>query len=434
MRILVIGTLQSEVTAAIAIAREHKASVFHAPDIESALNVLRSGKSVELALVDVRLPIGELVGKLSVERISVSIAAYGINADSKAAADAITAGAKEYVPFPPDRALIAAILEAAAEESTTVIYSSEAMKQAVALADQIAPSNAGVLITGESGTGKEVIARYIHKKSKRAHAPFIPVNCAAIPENLLESEMFGHEKGSFTGAAHRRIGKFEEASGGTLLLDEISEMDTRLQAKLLRAVQERVIDRVGGSNPVKVDIRILATSNRDLQKEVKEGRFREDLFFRLNVIHLHLPALRERAEDIDTFAKHFIKQYSTLNDTLPLPLTREALQKLKDYHWPGNVRELENALHRAVLFSIGKQAIAPDSIVLSSQTQATPSARGMIGRSMDSVEQELILGTLDHCLGNRSQAAKILGISIRTLRNKLNQYKIERKGAAGGAG
>ena len=205
------------------------------------------------------------------------------------------------------------MLAAVADESHQLVYEDEAMGAVLALADQIAGSEASILITGESGTGKEVLARYVHRKSLRADKPFISVNCAAIPENLLESELFGHEKGAFTGAIARRIGKFEEANGGTLLLDEISEMDARLQAKLLRAIQEREIDRVGGTKPVKVDIRIIATSNRDLAEAVKHGTFREDLLYRLNVVNLRLPALRERPKDIRALAHHFARKYAEAN-------------------------------------------------------------------------------------------------------------------------
>jgi DNA-binding NtrC family response regulator len=199
------------------------------------------------------------------------------------------------------------------------------------------------------------MARYVHAKSRRAKAPFISVNCAAIPENLLESELFGHEKGAFTGAVARRVGKFEEANGGTLLLDEISEMDARLQAKLLRAIQEREIDRVGGSKPVKVDIRILATSNRDLAQAVKDGTFREDLLYRLNVVNLRLPPLRERPGDVITLCEHFVKKYSAANGVAEKPISAEAKRRLIAHRWPGNVRELENAMHRAVLLSPGAE-------------------------------------------------------------------------------
>lgn len=280
-----------------------------------------------------------------------------------------------------------------------------------------------------------MLARHVHQKSNRGSRPFVSVNCAAIPEALLESELFGHEKGAFTGAIARRIGRFEEANGGTLLLDEISEMDVRLQSKLLRALQERVIDRVGGSSPVKVDIRVLATSNRNLLDEVKKGTFREDLFYRLNVVHLRLPPLRERPADILELAGHFAKKYAEVNGLPVRPLSREAQGLVRENPWRGNVRELENTLHRAVLLAAGNE-IGPDAIltpegetisaaigpVERAAQVAEAATRGLVGRTVAQVECDLILDTLDHCLGNRTHAAKILGISIRTLRNKLNEY------------
>lgn len=269
---------------------------------------------------------------------------------------------------------------------------------------------------------------------------FISINCAAIPEHLLESELFGHEKGAFTGAVARRVGKFEEANGGTLMLDEISEMDVRLQAKLLRALQERVIDRVGGSRPVPVDIRIIATSNRDLAEEVRAGTFREDLLYRLNVVNLKLPALRERPADILELASHFVGIYARANGTKALPISQEGRQLLLGNPWKGNVRELENTMHRAVLLSSGAEIDAdairmPDGSPIATgagqQTAARAAhaaeaaSRDMVGRTVADVERDLILDTLDHCLGNRTHAARILGISIRTLRNKLNLYTKE---------
>src|SRR5262249_40563061 len=252
------------------------------------------------------------------------------------------------------------------------------MAHVVKLVQQIAPSDASVLITGESGTGKEVIARYVHQRSSRSRAPFISVNCAAIPENLLESELFGHEKGAFTGAVARRIGKFEEASGGTLLLDEISEMDVRLQAKLLRAIQERVIDRVGGTKPVAVNIRIIATSNRNLVEAVREGTFREDLLFRLNVVNLKIPPLRERPADVLELAQHFIAKYSAANGVPVRTLSAEARRALVLNRWPGNVRELENTIHRAGLLAAGSEIdmdaiLTPDGTRLD-QTKQMPAA------------------------------------------------------------
>jgi DNA-binding NtrC family response regulator len=335
--------------------------------------------------------------------------------------------------------LIAAVLAAVADESHQLIYEDESMGAVIALADQVAGSDASILITGESGTGKEVMARYIHRKSSRADKPFISVNCAAIPENLLESELFGHEKGAFTGAIARRVGKFEEAHGGTLLLDEISEMDARLQAKLLRAIQEREIDRVGGTKPVKVDIRIVATSNRDLADSVKRGTFREDLLYRLNVVNLRLPSLRERPKDILALARHFAHKYAEANGVPFRPIASTTERLLIGHGWRGNVRELENTLHRAVLLANGPE-ISSEAIRLPDGTQvgaqiggsgpvsaavqaaSVVATRGLVGRTVADVERDLILDTLDHCLGNRTHAANILGISIRTLRNKLREY------------
>ncbi len=312
------------------------------------------------------------------------------------------------------------------------------MENVVKLSAQIATSEASILITGESGTGKEMLARYVHQKSPRAKKAFISVNCAAIPESLLESELFGHEKGSFTGAVARRIGKFEEANGGTLLLDEITEMDARLQAKLLRALQERVIDRVGGGKPVPVDIRVIATSNRNLVEEVKNGNFREDLLYRLNVVNLKIPPLRERPADILELAEHFGRRYADANGLPVRPISAEARAELKTAKWPGNVRELENTIHRAVLLATGAEIDAasirlPDGSRLSEARGPAAQAamiadqitQGLVGRTVASVERELILDTLKHCFGNRTHAANILGISIRTLRNKLNEYMAE---------
>src|SRR3569833_426603 len=358
-----------------------------------------------------------------------------------AAAAAIHAGAKEYIPLPPDPELIAAVLAAVANDSRDLVYRDEAMARVIKLAQQIAGSDASVMITGESGTGKEVLARYVHSRSGRSKRPFISVNCAAIPENLLESELFGHEKGAFTGAIARRIGYFEEANRGTLLLDEISEMDARLQAKLLRAIQEREIDRVGGTKPVKVDIRIIGTSNRDLTEAVRHGTFREDLLYRLNVVNLRIPALRERPRDIQALARHFANKYATANGLPYRPIAPVTERLLAGHPWRGNVRELENTIHRAVLLASGPyiqpEAIrlpdgsqvtnAPSSSGLSAPVQAAVNnavavTRGLVGRTVADVERDLLLDTLAHCLGTRTHAANILDISIRTLRNKLREY------------
>lgn len=435
MRLLIVGTLKGQLTTATKIAIDNGASVTHAADNEQAMRVLRGGKGADLLLADVALDIRDLVMRLEAEHIHVPIVACGIASDARAAVAAIHAGAKEYIPLPPDPELIAAVLAAVANDSRELVYRDEAMAKVVKLAQQIAGSEASVMITGESGTGKEVLARYVHSRSNRAKKPFISINCAAIPEHLLESELFGHEKGAFTGAVARRIGKFEEASGGTLLLDEISEMDVRL-VKLLRAIQERVIDRVGGKSPVPVDIRILATSNRNLAEAVREGTFREDLLFRLNVVNLKIP-LRERPADILELAQHFAKKYADANGVPLRPLSAEARRVLTTNRWPGNVRELENTIHRAVLMAQGDE-IGPEAIITPDgdrldQTKTPPAVahatfaaeqvtRALVGRTVADVERDLILETLKHCLGNRTHAANILGISIRTLRNKLNEY------------
>jgi DNA-binding NtrC family response regulator len=433
MRLLIVGPLGGQISAATKIAMDLGAKVAHVDAVEQATAALRAGRGADLLMVDARLDIAALIAANEAEHIVVPVVAAGVGVDPATAARAIRQGAREYISLPPDAELIGAILAAVAQDPTTMIAEDPAMRQVAALADQVAGSDASILITGESGVGKEVMARYVHRKSKRKAGPFIAINCAAIPENLLESELFGHEKNAFTGAVARRIGKFEEANGGTLLLDEISEMELRLQAKLLRAIQERVIDRVGGGKPVPVDIRILATSNRDLAQAVRDGDFREDLLFRLNVVNLRIPPLRERLGDITALATHFIDKYGKANGRPALRLGPAALKEVLAHPWRGNVRELENTMHRAVLLSsdaeIGPEAIrAPDGAPVGGRGEDRASraveaaARTLVGRTVSEVEQDLILETLTHCLGNRTHAATILGISIRTLRNKLKAY------------
>ncbi|MCC7038524.1 MAG: sigma-54-dependent Fis family transcriptional regulator [Alphaproteobacteria bacterium] len=442
MRLMIVGSLNGQISTAGKIAISRGAKVTHTEDAEQALGALRSGRGADLIMIDVKQDIAGFIAQLKEERFVVPVVACGINTDAATAVRAIKAGAKEYIPLPPNAELIAAVLQAVTEESNAMIAGDASMKAILQVADRVAPSDATILITGESGTGKEVMSRYIHQKSKRANGPFISINCAAIPESLLESELFGHEKGAFTGAVARRTGKFEEANGGTLLLDEVSEMHPSLQAKLLRAIQERVIDRVGGNAPVKVDIRLIATSNRDMEQTVREGKFREDLYFRLNVINLALPPLRERPADIVPLASMFAAKYSEQNGIPNKRLSPAATEKLRAHHWQGNVRELENTMHRAVLVS-QEAEIEPTAIMLAGQKAASvaqtaaatakavekaaaPASNGdqpaLVGRTVADVERELILNTLDHCLGNRTHAANILGISIRTLRNKLKEY------------
>lgn len=347
-----------------------------------------------------------------------------------------------------------------AKDSTgpKIVGQNPALARVMKLARQVAPSKATVLITGESGTGKEMFARYLHAQSKRANGPFIAVNCAALPEHLLESELFGHEKGAFTGAIARKPGKFELAAGGTILLDEISEMDLALQAKLLRVLQEGEIDRVGGTETISVDVRVLATTNRDLEEWVKEGKFRQDLYFRLNVIPLRLPSLRDRGNDILELARFFINMYVHEYELPYTPLSEEAAIWLKEYNFPGNVRELQNLMERAVLLANG-QPIMPAHFLLENadwplfeneETEipeaeditedinyqqssiigqkagslaALPESLGGAVIPLHEMERIMIAKGLAQTSGNRTQAAELLGISVRTLRNKLNEYR-----------
>ncbi|MDC9701480.1 MAG: sigma-54 dependent transcriptional regulator [Alphaproteobacteria bacterium] len=443
MRLLIIGTLKGQLTIATRMAMDQGANVIHAENREIALRVLRAGRGADLLMVDVEEDIGALIQQLTTERIHVPVIACGVGNNAHAAMNAIRTGAREYIPLPPDSEMIAAVLTAVSDDTHEMIYRDQNMALLIQMAEKIAPSNASILITGESGTGKEVVAHHVHRKSKRAGKPFISLNCAAIPETLLESELFGHEKGAFTGAISRRIGKFEEADQGTILLDEISEMDLRLQAKLLRAIQERVIDRVGGRQPVSIDIRIISTSNRNLEEMSRDGTFRQDLLYRLNVVNLQIPPLRQRPGDIIRLANHFVQKYSKLND-LPLRSFSKAMRNwLVANPWPGNVRELENTIHRAVLLSKTDEidietSSTPEDIkrnktatqILKQENQESINSKEttlhLVGQTVARVERDLILNTLHHCLGNRTHTATILGISIRTLRNKLKQYSDEK--------
>lgn len=313
-----------------------------------------------------------------------------------------------------------------------IITNDAVMIRLLEIAEAVAKSDASVLVQGESGTGKELVARLIHTASPRASQAFVAVNCAALPSTLLESELFGHERGAFTGAQARKIGKFELAHGGTLLLDEVSEMELALQAKLLRVLQEREVDRVGGRDPIHVDVRVVATTNRNLEAMIAEGKFRQDLFYRLNVIPLTLPPLRERRGDVKLLVEHFMRQY--LKDNAP-QIPDAVLRALLGYRWPGNVRELQNAVQRAAILSLGAELQeshffldnAARSVPLAAQVEVMPQQeedRLVIrsGTTVYEMERALIQETLRATSNNRTQAAKLLGISIRTLRNKLHEY------------
>ncbi|MEI6125803.1 MAG: sigma-54 dependent transcriptional regulator [Pseudomonadota bacterium] len=308
------------------------------------------------------------------------------------------------------------------EVKREIITRDTEMLRIISMATDIAASNSTVLIYGESGTGKELIAHLIHENSPRREKPFVAVNCAAIPDNLLESELFGHEKGSFTGAAFRKFGKFELAQSGTILLDEIGEMSMTLQAKLLRVLQEFEIDRVGGKEPIAIDVRVISTTNLDLRKAIKENKFREDLYYRLNVIPLKLPPLRDRQGDVEILTDYFLKQNALKNNKNIKKISKEAMDIIVNRRWSGNIRELQNTIERAVLLCSG-DAVKKENLILEDTEKIEIKPAEGVATTLDAMERSLITKTLDETRGNRTHAARALGISIRTLRNKLKEYK-----------
>ncbi len=402
--------------------------VLGAGDGANALDLMAE-RDVSLVLTDVGMEpmdgltlLGE-VRRRWPEVPVVLMTAYGVIEQAVAA---MRAGASDYLTKPIDAEALVALVRRFANAPLTPTPSGFVAEdprtiELLRLAARVAKSAATVLLTGESGSGKEMFARYVHANSERASGPFVAINCAAIPENLLEATLFGHERGAFTGAAHSQPGKFEQSNGGTLLLDEISEMPLALQAKLLRVLQEREVERVGGRKPIPLDLRVLATTNRDLQDMVGEGRFREDLFYRLNVFPLHIPPLRERPRDIVPLARHFARR---IVEGRGLRFSAEAEALLRSHSWPGNVRELENTIQRALILATGDVVSAAD-IVLSSAPPRTAINAEASGTDIKSLEREHILATLREVGGSRKAAVQRLGISERTLRYKLQQYRLD---------
>ncbi|MBN1571458.1 MAG: sigma-54-dependent Fis family transcriptional regulator [Acidobacteria bacterium] len=401
-------------------------------------------KYYQLVITDMRMPeisgldLLRKVKNLAPQTPVILLTAYGTIQN---AVDAMRDGAYDYLlkPFSSDalehivRRALDSVPRKLEKVSHEIITQDPRFSRTLEQAGQAALSTATILIEAESGTGKELLARMIHMKSPRNAGPFVAVNCAALPENLLESELFGFEKGAFTGANVSKPGKFELASRGTLLLDEIGEMAPILQAKLLRVLQEKEIDRIGGKDPIDIDVRVIATTNRDLQALVKNEGFREDLYYRLNVVRLTIPPLRERSLDIPLLADLFCKRYAKSFGKQGIDISAEALEQLSRHDWPGNVRELENMIQRAVTLCAGS-TIRPEDLHLSA-SHAIPAARPeqskpaelgySAGVTMREMERQLICRTLEDMQGNRTRAAKCLGISLRTLRNKLNEFGLQ---------
>ena len=416
------------VRTSLALALERAgANVITAADGQEALAKFREHKS-SVIFSDVKMPGMDGFALLrSVKRLDPNtpvVLITGFGSDD-VAARAQEAGAARVLHKPITSAELQQVLagllgQDESTESAAIITSNPQMDAMLALARKVAKTDATVLIQGETGTGKEILARFIHNESGRRDAPFVAINCAALPETLIESELFGHERGSFTGATGRRAGCFETATGGTLLLDEVTEIPLVLQAKLLRALQEGEVVRVGSSTPVKVDVRVIAVTNRELRAEVSAGRFRQDLFYRLNVLALRPPALRDRPGDIPILARHFLSKYAALYGSGATRFNPAAMERLVAHRWPGNVRELENVVQRAVILS-GDSDVEAEHVVLEDAATLEPIDTG--GRTIMELERDVILTTLARMNGNRTHTAKALGITVRTIRNRLRKYR-----------
>ena len=429
------------------LLREWGYAVGEAVDGEQAVALCRE-QSFDLVLMDVRMPKKtglEALKEIKAHNPALPVLIMTAFSDVAAAVEAIKSGAYDYLTKPLDFEKLKVVLRkvfahvglieenaslsrslAATEAHSDMVGRSAAMSALWEMLRTIAPTDATVLITGESGTGKELVARAVHAASRRAQGPFVAVNCAALTESLLASELFGHEKGAFTGADKKHEGYFLKANGGTIFLDEIGEMPLSMQVKLLRVIQEREVLSVGGNTAVPVDVRIIAATNRDLAQEVDAGNFRQDLYYRLNVVTLALPPLRERADDIPLLAQHFMNRFASKNNKRIKGFTPGAMDRLVRYAWPGNVRELENVIERASILLLGEhisERELPERLKTPEQGDALADALETDCPTLDDVERAVILKTLKRFGGNKTEAAKALGITRKTLHAKLNKYQ-----------
>lgn len=436
-RVLLVGDDKNDLTAITNLFIQAGHQLCAVGDAHAAIGKLSDGQ-YDMVVSELNLPKMngiELLVKIKEFNTALPVILIASGICVKEAVEAMKKGADDFILKPLFSETIKSITSGFRQdlpfENTsaengryTIITKNSEMNRLLNEAGEIASSRASVFIYGESGTGKELFARHIHRCSDRKDKPFLAVNCAALPETLMESELFGYEKGAFTGASARKKGKFEAADNGTILLDEISELDYQLQSKLLRVLQEKEIDRVGGTESIPVDVRIIATTNRDIEKQIQEEKFREDLYYRLNTIPVNLPPLRERKDDIPFLVDFFLRKYNKIEGKAVKGLTEDAIRVLMEKPWKGNIRELENIIERAVLMSKGN-IINEEGLLLNGRPKpAAPVGYPLIPEvSLRELEKKVIFQTLDRTNGNRTHAADILGISVRTLRNKLNEYR-----------
>jgi two-component system response regulator HydG len=445
-RILIVEDDVENRTAMVKVLQSAGYDTLEADNGQTGLDYILE-HNIDILVSDLRLPVMDGVELLKRAKASdqdlevILITGHGT---VEIAVEAIKEGAYDFITKPIKKAQLLRAIEKAAEKqylsrenrelrtqlnqtsSRRLIYASSEMRNIARMIEQVAPSSATVLITGDSGTGKEVVADAIHAASPRRLRPLIKVSCAALPETLLEAELFGYEKGAFTGANARKEGRFELANGGTLFLDEIGEISPAVQVKLLRVLQDGKFERLGGTPTIDADVRIITATNKDLHREVEERRFREDLFYRLNVINLHIPALRERKEDIQLLALHFLKMYAEKNNKVIEGFSEDAMLALTSYDWPGNVRELENAIERAVVFTNGKTiplSVLPQGV--SAFAESRHSLNFKIGTPLRELERKAIEITLQHTRGDKNMAARLLGIATRTIYRHLERQDLE---------